>query len=170
MENFGAVSKWVSRLTRSAEEVGGCRLPRVVSVRTRGKRWGRTKGNEERPRAVAWIRAEQRGLCPKGRKDRPTQYFLPALYAPWSNAVSPLVFIGQVLTSSSFVFSPRGVIQKGFTAERWVCDGARLKRSDDGRKGAGWGKEGSGKRSFRGYQGSRWSRSRSGRFEIRVAL
>lgn len=40
------------------------------------------------------------------------------LYAPWSNSVSPLVFIGQVLTSGSFVFSPRGVVvQEGLNRE-----------------------------------------------------
>lgn len=74
-------------------------------------RWGREGGRETRPRDV-----DTHG-GPKGRKDRPTQYFLPvlrAICAPWSNAVSPLVFIGQVLTSSSFVFSPRGVVQEGF--------------------------------------------------------
>lgn len=35
------------------------------------------------------------------------------LTLPWSNSVSPSVFIGQVLTSGSFVFSPRGVVRQG---------------------------------------------------------
>ena len=36
-----------------------------------------------------------------------------ATVLPWSNSVSPSVFIGQVLTSGSFVFSPRGVVRQG---------------------------------------------------------
>lgn len=80
--------------------------------------WLRRKGSRER----RWARAnESRASGAEGRRVRRRPGRTPpeprenrereerARYALWSNTVSPLVFIGQVLTSGSFVFWPRGV-------------------------------------------------------------
>lgn len=98
-------------------------MPGVASVsreRVNEKR-ERGGGVEEKRRDGAttrpWIRWTEGVLKGERTVRRSISCPLYAVYAPWSNAVSPLVFIGQVLTSSSFVFSPRGVIQEGFSQE-----------------------------------------------------
>lgn len=96
--------------SRNTEKVGGCRLLGVVSVHRERK--GSEKG-AKRPRPVD----TQGG--PKGRKDRPTQYFLPALrYMLPGQTLCRLWYLSGKFSPQAHLSSRRGELSKRGSAKR----------------------------------------------------
>lgn len=111
-----AVGKWVSRLAgirrgRRPQVAGGC-----VSIRDGGE------DTAKRPRDM-----DTHG-GPKGRKDRPTQYFLPApRYMLPGQTLCRLRYLSGKFSPQAHLSSRHGELSRRGSAKRWACDGTRLR-------------------------------------------
>lgn len=117
-----------SRNTRRSE-VAGCRGLCQCTTGASERRGGEGEPAKGRNGHGPWIRGEDQ----KGRKDRPTQYFLLApRYMLPGQTLCRLWYLSGKFSPQAHLSSRRGELSKRGSAKRWAGDGARLWRSGGG--------------------------------------